>query len=499
MVTGRSEATRVTGATVYGAVDDSEQVTKSYAYDAIGNLVNKSDVSAADYVYGTGNAAGAGDAGPHAVVRAGGDTYAYDDNGNMLSGAGRTLTWTSDNKPRTIATTTTSTTFVYGPDRARIEQRKVQGATTTTIKYVGTVFEQVTTTGEATRYVHYLFAGGERVAIHTEDDAPTPSETLRYLHTDHLGSVDTITDDAGAVVERLSYDAWGKRRTASGTDVWEDPALPIVAEETPRGFTDHEHLDDFALVHMNARVYDPKLGRFLSPDPFIQFPESTQGLNRYTYTLNNPLSFTDPTGYFLSRSFAEGLEGSIGGGDNGDGADPQSSANPASETGTEGSNSHNTAPGHTDDVTPVPSYGHPHVEDDGVPQEEEDPENSKKSDWRDQVKDVDKLDTLSKDFRPKAEEVLKELVERDYELRIIWGKRTKEENEKLVDTGNAIENSKHLTGNALDFVNRDIGYRNELAPEYTGAVEQAAKNAGVIWGGNFEDRYDPNHIELDQE
>ena len=79
---------RLTGATVYGAVDDAERVSKRYAYDAIGNLVNKSDVSAADYVYGTGNAAGAGDAGPHAVVRAGGNAYAYDDNGNMTSGAG---------------------------------------------------------------------------------------------------------------------------------------------------------------------------------------------------------------------------------------------------------------------------------------------------------------------------------------------------------------------------------------------------------------------------
>ena len=200
------------------------------------------------------------------------------------------------------------------------------------------------------------------MAIHTEDDAPTPSETLRYLHTDHLGSVDTITDDAGAVVERLSYDAWGKRRTASGTDVWEDPALPIAAEETRRGFTDHEHLDDFALVHMNARVYDPKLGRFLSPDPFIQFPESTQGFNRYTYTLNNPLSFTDPTGYYVSRGNPH-TDPPSDGGDNGDGADPQSSANPASETGTEGSNSHNTAPGHTDDVTPVPSYPNPHSDE----------------------------------------------------------------------------------------------------------------------------------------
>ena len=290
---------RLTGATVYGAVDDAERVSKRYAYDAIGNLVNKSDVSAADYVYGTGNAAGAGDAGPHAVVRAGGHTYAYDDNGNMLSGAGRTLTWTSHNKPRTLATATTTTTFVYGPERARIQQRKVQGATTTTIKYVGTGFEQIAKTGEATRYVHYLFAGGERVAIYTEDDAPTPSETLRYLHTDHLGSVDAITDESGAVVERLSYDAFGKRRIASGENAWEDPALAIAGGETPRGFTGHEHLDDFALVHMNGRVYDPHLGRFTSADPFIQVPHSTQGLNRYAYANNNPLSFTDPSGYFF--------------------------------------------------------------------------------------------------------------------------------------------------------------------------------------------------------
>ena len=290
---------RLTGATVYGAVDDAERVSKRYAYDAIGNLVNKSDVSAADYVYGTGNAAGAGDAGPHAVVSAGDHTYAYDDNGNMTSGAGRTLAWTSHNKPRTLTTATTTTTFVYGPERARIQQRKVQGATTTTIKYVGTGFEQIAKTGEATRYVHYLFAGSERVAIYTEDDAPTPTETLRYLHTDHLGSVDAITDEAGAVVERLSYDAFGKRRIAEGADAWQDPALAIAGGETPRGFTGHEHLDDFALVHMNGRVYDPHLGRFTSADPFIQLPASTQGLNRYSYVLNNPLSLTDPSGYFI--------------------------------------------------------------------------------------------------------------------------------------------------------------------------------------------------------
>jgi len=51
------------------------------------------------------------------------------------------------------------------------------------------------------------------------------------------------------------------------------------------------------LIHMNGRVYDPTLGRFLSPDPFIQAPEFSQSLNRYSYVLNNPLSLTDPSGF----------------------------------------------------------------------------------------------------------------------------------------------------------------------------------------------------------
>jgi len=197
--------------------------------------------------------------------------------------------------------TSTHTRFDYGPERARTRQVKVQGATTTTIKYVGTLFEQVAKTGAATEYVNYVFAGERRVAVYARDNGATPNEAVRYLHQDHLGSVDTITDESGGVVERLSYDAWGKRRTASGEDAWKDSVIPITAATTPRGFTDHEHLDDFELVHMNGRVYEPVLGRFLSPDPFVQYPESTQGFNRYTYAVNNPLSFTDPNGYWVEN------------------------------------------------------------------------------------------------------------------------------------------------------------------------------------------------------
>jgi RHS repeat-associated protein len=68
----------------------------------------------------------------------------------------------------------------------------------------------------------------------------------------------------------------------------------------------HEHIDHVGLVHMGGRVYDPEIGRFLSPDPFVQFAESTQGLNRYAYVGNNPLTHTDPSGYFIKKALKIG-------------------------------------------------------------------------------------------------------------------------------------------------------------------------------------------------
>ena len=213
----------------------------------------------------------------------------------------RELEWTSFNKPKRIrnGTTTTATVesaFVYGPDRARIQHLKTEGAVVTTLKYIGNAFEQKAKTASPTEYIHYIRAGAT-VAIYTSKSDST--EQTRYLHKDHLGSVETLTDEAGAVTESLSYDPHGKRRL---TD-WQDSTLPIIAVTTPRGFTGHEHLDELGLIHMNGRVYDPELGRFISADPFVQVPDSTQGLNRYTYVNNNPLSFTDPSGFFFSAIF----------------------------------------------------------------------------------------------------------------------------------------------------------------------------------------------------
>ncbi|WP_353390254.1 RHS repeat domain-containing protein, partial [Halopseudomonas sabulinigri] len=141
--------------------------------------------------------------------------------------------------------------------------------------------------------------GGIAIGI----DAPQE----RYMHTDHLGSVVAVTDNQGRILERFSYDAWGKRRNLDGTD---DSAYDLQGQgllpalSTHHGFTGHEMLDEMSLVHMNGRLYDPLIARFVSADPNIDGLYTTQGLNSYTYVHNNPLNKTDPSGYFsLSKVF----------------------------------------------------------------------------------------------------------------------------------------------------------------------------------------------------
>jgi RHS repeat-associated protein len=117
---------------------------------------------------------------------------------------------------------------------------------------------------------------------------------VAYLHRDHLGSTTTVTNEAGAVVESLAYEPFGKRRVPDGQD---DPANSIVTLTTERGFTNHEHLDELGLIHMNGRIYDPLLGRFTSADPTTPNPLDLQSYNRYSYTRNNPLRMLDPSGF----------------------------------------------------------------------------------------------------------------------------------------------------------------------------------------------------------
>ncbi len=259
-------------------------------YDPIGNIRRKSDVcptTTACYVYHSTR--------KHAVVSTGSQAYAYDPNGNMTSRGGAAIAWTSDGLPSSIAHSNgNNSQFFYGPAGNRWKQvAKYGAANETTINAAGH-FEKVTR-GGVTTWRHYVLTPGG-VALHLRYSDGTPA-TTRYLTLDHLGSTDRIVDAAGNVIVAESFGSFGNRRKANWTGVPTAAELAKIASVTRDGFTGHEQLDNLDLVHMNGRVYDPRIGRFISADPFVTLPYDGEGLNRYSCVLNNPLAFTDPSGF----------------------------------------------------------------------------------------------------------------------------------------------------------------------------------------------------------
>ncbi|MCU0977122.1 MAG: RHS repeat-associated core domain-containing protein [Steroidobacteraceae bacterium] len=123
---------------------------------------------------------------------------------------------------------------------------------------------------------------------------------------DHLGSPELVTNATGAQVVKLSFGAFGERRGATWTGTPSSGDWTAIGNTTRDGFTDHEHLDAVGLIHMNGRVYDPKVARFLSADPFIDRGLGTQGVNRYGYVGNNPLNRIDPSGFTACDPFGHG-------------------------------------------------------------------------------------------------------------------------------------------------------------------------------------------------
>ena len=121
-----------------------------------------------------------------------------------------------------------------------------------------------------------------------------------YLHRDYQGSILAITNNIGDIIEKRLFDAWGeilKTQDGAGNTL---PKLTFF----DRGYTGHEHLQNVGLINMNGRIYDAKLHRFLQADENIQDPFNSQNFNRYSYVLNNPLKYTDPSGESWGEFFA---------------------------------------------------------------------------------------------------------------------------------------------------------------------------------------------------
>ncbi len=144
-----------------------------------------------------------------------------------------------------------------------------------------------------------------------------------WVFTDHLGSITTLLRESDGqkfemsfdacivklvfcecsetknLVEQISAEERGREGNRRDPATWINYTTTLPDVVIDRGFTGHEHLDVFGLINMNGRVYDPVVARFLSPDPYIQAPDMPQNYNGYVYCLNNPLKYTDPTGYEL--------------------------------------------------------------------------------------------------------------------------------------------------------------------------------------------------------
>lgn len=266
-----------------------------YQYDKLGNIKYKSDIGRYDY---SGR-----NAGPHAVTKANGLHYQYDANGNMLrariDGSAqneRELEWTAFNKPSKIARNGKTVEFFYDANHNRYLKKNSDGIETF---YFGKSYERITDSNTGiTQHKHFVYADGKLIALNTQSmDANNQlkDKQIRYLHYDALNSVDMITDGYGNVVERRSYDTWGKQRKVTWRE--EGPQDVMQSVITNRGYTGHEEITEVGLVHMNGRVYDQELGRFISADPLVQAPYETNSFNRYSYVWNNPLKFTDPTGF----------------------------------------------------------------------------------------------------------------------------------------------------------------------------------------------------------
>ncbi len=265
----------ITGTQVSTGIVQTENL--HYSYDDYGNLTYKDGQG--DYHYTDTQH-------PNRLVSTDQRGFTYDDNGNMTHNGNTLLEYNAANKPTSITTDEGVSTFAYDMNDQRYQKTTDESTTT----YINKVYEHIqNNTYNFSEDKYFIYAGDRVVALYSQYHGTRYENSIRYLHYDALGSIDAITDAEGAVVERSAYKPFGERIV-----LHRDPDSRAI---TNRGFTGHEEVEGTQLIHMNARLYDPTLGRFMSADTLIQDPNDLQSYNRYAYTRNNPLRYTDPSGH----------------------------------------------------------------------------------------------------------------------------------------------------------------------------------------------------------
>ena len=256
---------RLTSATITNTANSSNY-TRTYTYNIIGNITNKSDLG--NYTYANIH--------PHAVTSANSVTYSYDNNGS-LTGDG-TWTHTYDTRNRLIESDDSTDTIDYTYDEGRARLTKDDG--TTLNIYVNDYFEK-----EGGEERMYIYANNLKVAgIIDGDDV--------FYHEDHLSGSNISTDDLGDQLELNDYFPYGDQRIEDRATGYENDYL----------FTGQERDEETDLYYYNARYYDAELGRFASVDPWFGDIMDPQSLNKFSYVRNNPLRYVDPTGMYNEES-----------------------------------------------------------------------------------------------------------------------------------------------------------------------------------------------------
>ena len=288
---------------------------ETVAYDEKGNITEKSDVGTYEYARPDK---------PYAVT----DVLTAE---NAVSVEPQNITYTSFLRPNRISEGDITAQFAYNAAADRVKMSVTDNDKTVLVRYyLGNCYE-LEIEGNNSKETLYLsgdyysapaalvkysiFAdtgtadsgaavglngiGMEEPSIDFDDTGEDmPNSELYFIMRDYLGSITHIVSaSTGKIVQELSYDAWGRLRDPATQQIYPHGTEPPLF--LGRGFTGHEHLPWFGLINMNARLYDPVLGRFLSPDPFVQNFDWLQNYNRYSYALNNPLCYIDEDGQFF--------------------------------------------------------------------------------------------------------------------------------------------------------------------------------------------------------
>ena len=264
---------------------------ESYSYNAIGNITSHSKVGTYSYTGGQYTVTG----------------ITPNSNSRLLD-TEQQITYDAHMRPTRIATDIASAHFKYDGsgnrvkmvDSLKVSSYIVNGegpapapVNVRFITYYGDKYEKIED------YVNndikkILYLGGDAYNAPAAYVNHNDSLKFVYICRDHLGSITHVVDENGVLIQELSYDAWGNLRDPATQNVYAFGDEPVLF--LGRGYTGHEHLNHYALINMNARLYDPIIGRFLSPDTYTQLPDNLQSYNLYSYCMNNPLRYVDQSG-----------------------------------------------------------------------------------------------------------------------------------------------------------------------------------------------------------